>query len=138
LKGSPALFWGRRRVQLEQPTLYSADLRACTAIGALSQETVTTAFVRALEHAGATIVQRVSHTFPDAGITCVLILGESHATLHTWPETGAVSIDIFTSSTSLDSRAAIEELGRSFGADGMSVQETLRADGHVPSFDPRR
>jgi S-adenosylmethionine decarboxylase len=135
---SPRRYPEAQGVQLEQPTLYSADLRACTAIAALTQETVTAAFVGALEHAGATVVQRVSHTFPDEGITCVLILGESHATLHTWPETGAVSIDIFTSSPNLDSLSAIEELGRSFGADGMSVQETLRADGHVPSIDPRR
>lgn len=122
----------------DPPALYSADLRACPTIPALAPEAVTATFVQALEHAGATVLQRVAHTFPDAGITCVLILGESHATLHTWPETGAVSIDIFSSSPSLHSLAAIEELGRAFGADGMSVQETLRADGHGPAFDPRR
>jgi S-adenosylmethionine decarboxylase proenzyme len=122
----------------EQPTLYSADLRGCSAIAALAPETVTAAFVRALEGAGATVVQEVSHHFPGTGLTCVLILAESHAVLHTWPETGTVNIDIFSCSTRLESLAAIEELGRSFGAEGMSVQEILRADGHGPPADPRR
>jgi S-adenosylmethionine decarboxylase proenzyme len=122
----------------EQPVLYSVDLKGCTGISALAPETVSAAFVHALESAGATVVEAVSHTFPGAGLTCVLILAESHAILHTWPETGTVNIDIFSCSTRLQSLAAIEELGRSFGADGVSVQEIPRADGHSPPSDPRR
>jgi S-adenosylmethionine decarboxylase len=122
----------------EQPTLYSVDLEGCTAISALAPETVTAAFVQALEGAGATVVQEVSHNFPGTGLTCVLILSESHAILHTWPETGTVNIDIFSCSTRLKSLAAIEELGRAFGAGGVSVQEILRAHGHGPSSAPGR
>jgi S-adenosylmethionine decarboxylase proenzyme len=122
----------------EQPTLYSVDLRGCTAMSALAPETVTAAFVQALESAGATVVQEISHNFPGSGLTCVLILAESHAILHTWPETGTVNIDIFSCSPRLQSLAAIEELGRSFGAEGVSVQEIPRADGHSPRTDPRR
>ena len=65
---------------------------------ALAPESVTATFVAALESAGATVVQALSHTFPGAGLTCVLILAESHAVLHTWPETGTVNIDIFSCS----------------------------------------
>ena len=122
----------------EQPTLYSVDLRGCRAIATLAPETVRSAFVRALESAGATVVQEVCHNFPGTGLTCVLILAESHAILHTWPETGTVNIDIFSCSTRLKSLAAIEELGRSFGADGVSVKEIVRADGHLPTADVRR
>ena len=64
----------------------------------------------------------------------MLILRESHAVLHTWPETGMVNIDIFSCSTRLKSLTAIADLGRSFGAAAVSVQEIPRADGH----DPRR
>lgn len=122
----------------EQPTLYSVDFRGCRAIPTLAPDTVAAAFVRALESAGATVVQEVSHNFPGTGLTCVLILTESHAVLHTWPETGTVNIDIFSCSPRLRSLAAIEELGRSFGADGVSVQEIPRADGHRQPSDPRR
>lgn len=122
----------------EQPVLYSVDLSECTEVSALAPEEVTATFVAALERAGATIVQACSTVFPGAGLTCVLILSESHAVLHTWPETGTVNIDIFSCSTRLKSRAAIAELGRSFGAAGVSVQEIPRADGHGPQSDQRR
>jgi S-adenosylmethionine decarboxylase len=104
----------------------------------LAPESVTATFVAALESAGATVVQALSHNFPGAGLTCVLILAESHAVLHTWPETGTVNIDIFSCSTRLESLTAIEVLGRAFGAAGVSVQEIPRADGHGPRSDGRR
>jgi S-adenosylmethionine decarboxylase len=119
----------------EHPMLYSVDLQGCTAMSTLAPETVTAAFVEALESAGATVVQAVSHNFPGAGLTCVLILAESHAVLHTWPETGTVNIDIFSCSPRLKSLTAIAALGRSFGAAGVSVQEIPRADGHSPPAD---
>jgi S-adenosylmethionine decarboxylase len=124
-------------VRHNQPVLYSVDLRGCTAMPALTPKTVTATFVSALESAGATVVQALSHNFPGAGLTCVLILAESHAVLHTWPETGTVNIDIFSCSTKLKSLAAIAELGRSFGATSVSVQEIPRADGHHPPSDER-
>ena len=122
----------------EQPTLYSVDLHGCVEITSLAPHRVVTAFVEALERAGATVVQEVSHHFPGTGLTCVLILAESHAVLHTWPETGTVNIDIFSCSPRLESLAAIEDLRRTFGADDVSVQEIARADGHGCGDDPRR
>ena len=73
-------------------------------------------FIDALGRAGATIVNTVSHVFPHTGLTCVLILRESHAVLHTWPETGTINIDIFSCTPRLRSIEAIQELGRAFGA----------------------
>ena len=107
-------------------------------MSALAPEVVTATFVGALESAGATVVQALSHNFPGAGLTCVLILAESHAVLHTWPETGTVNIDIFSCSSRLKSLAAIEDLGRSLGATGVSIQELARADGHEPLAGGRR
>ena len=119
------------------PASFTADLLSCTAIRELTVDEVTGLFMSALERAGATIVEAVSHAFPPTGLTCVLILRESHAVLHTWPETGMVNIDIFTCSTKLQSLAAIEELGRSLGAAAVSIQEITRGDGHAV-HDPRR
>jgi S-adenosylmethionine decarboxylase len=107
-------------------------------MSALAPEALTATFVSALECAGATVVQVLSHSFPGAGLTCVLILAESHAVLHTWPETGTVNIDIFSCSTRLKSLAAIDTLARSLGAGGISIQELARADGHDPRSDRRR
>jgi S-adenosylmethionine decarboxylase len=104
---------------------------------ALPAETVAATFVSALERAGATVVEALSHQFPGTGLTCVLILAESHAVLHTWPETGTVHIDIFSCSSRLKSLAAIAEVGRSFGAAYTSIREIPRADGHDPLLDQR-
>jgi S-adenosylmethionine decarboxylase len=97
---------------------------------ALAPESIAAAFAGALQSAGATVVEQLSHSFPGTGLTCVLILAESHAVLHTWPETGTVNIDIFSCSTRLKSLEAIDALRRSFGATSVTVQEIPRADGH--------
>ncbi len=120
------------------PASFTADLLSCAALPQLTQKEVAGLFMGALDRAGGTIVQALSHAFPETGLTCALILRESHAVLHTWPETGMVNFDIFSCSTRLASLAAIADLGRSFGAAAVSVQEISRADGHGPQFDPRR
>jgi S-adenosylmethionine decarboxylase proenzyme len=120
-----------------QPVLYSVDLLECEVLASLKPEDVGAAFIAAMERAGATIVQAQSHNFPGAGLTCSLILRESHAVLHTWPETGTVNIDIFSCSARLKSREAIDELSRAFGARHVSVQQIARADGHLAQPDPR-
>jgi len=120
------------------PRLYSVDLHACATLAALGAEEVAARFVAAMERAGASIVQVASHVFPGTGLTCVLILRESHAVLHTWPETGTVNIDIFSCSPRLRSREAIEELSRSFGAEQVSLQEIARADGRAAAPTEQR
>jgi S-adenosylmethionine decarboxylase len=116
----------------ETPVLYSVDLRDCEALAGLQPDEISTTFVSALERAGATVVQTLSHAYPGVGLTSVLILRESHAVLHTWPETGTVNIDIFSCSTRLRSLEAVNELSRFLGARQVSVQEIPRADGHRP------
>lgn len=119
------------------PVLYAVDLGHCEALAALNPEDIAAAFAAALGRAGATIVQALTHVFPGAGLTCVLILSESHAALHTWPETGTVHIDIFSCSSRLKSLEAIDEVSRSVGARHVSVQEVRRAVGHLPRLDAR-
>jgi S-adenosylmethionine decarboxylase len=96
----------------------------------LTSQEIIELFMTALARAGATIVQVVTHAFPGAGLTCVLILRESHAVLHTWPETGTINIDIFSCTPRLRSVQAIEELGKCYSAGRLAIQEIARADGH--------
>lgn len=119
------------------PVLYSVDLMECGVLRGVGQEEIVTTFRTALRRAGATIVKEISHDFPGAGLTSVFILSESHAVLHTWPETRTVNIDIFSCSTRLKSLEAIDELKRCFGAGRVIVQEVTRADGHRSAVDDR-
>lgn len=117
-------------ISCDPPVLYSADLRGCAHVASLTSDHVTAVFSWILEESGATIVRSVSHQFPVVGLTSVLILTESHAVLHTWPESGTVHLDIFSCSPRLKSREAIAALGEVFGAETVRVQEVARADGH--------
>jgi S-adenosylmethionine decarboxylase len=48
------------------------------------------------EAAGATILHSHFHSFgPSLGVTGVLLLAESHISIHTWPEFGFAAADIF-------------------------------------------
>ncbi len=50
----------------------------------------------AAEAAGARIIDSKFHGFPGrAGVTGVVLLAESHISIHTWPELNYAAIDIF-------------------------------------------
>jgi S-adenosylmethionine decarboxylase len=51
---------------------------------------------RAARESGATILTVVSHKFVPVGVTVVALLAESHASLHTYPESGYLFWDCFT------------------------------------------
>ena len=44
---------------------------------------------------GATVLSAHLHPFPGGGVTGVLLLAESHVTIHTWPERGYAALDLF-------------------------------------------
>ncbi len=44
---------------------------------------------------GATILHSHMHHFNPQGVSGVVVLAESHISIHTWPETGYVALDIF-------------------------------------------
>lgn len=44
----------------------------------------------------ATIVTSTFHHFSPLGVSGVVVIQESHLTIHTWPEYGYAAIDIFT------------------------------------------
>lgn len=57
--------------------------------------------LRALRTAGFNVISHLSHRFPgaDAGVTGIVLLSESHAAFHTYPEYGYVALDIFSCGT---------------------------------------
>jgi S-adenosylmethionine decarboxylase len=61
-------------------------------------------------HAGGGHVLDTSHvTFPNGAVTLVLILAESHLSIHTWPEENLIAIDLF-SCGAIDGQAVLDEL----------------------------
>ncbi len=67
--------------------------------------------IKAAELAKATVVQSVFHTFnPWGGVSGVVVIQESHLTIHTWPEYGYAAIDLFTCGEEVDPWIAFEYL----------------------------
>ena len=66
----------------------ATHLRDCAALESLLRQ--------AAIEAGAQILHGHFHSFgQDAGVTGVLLLAESHISIHTWPEAGFAAVDIF-------------------------------------------
>lgn len=59
-------------------------------------EALQRAMLSAVEECGATILSEAHYIFPPDGLTMVILLSESHASIHTYPEHGACFVDLFT------------------------------------------
>ena len=53
----------------------------------------------AAKASGATVLGESFHQFSPQGVSGVIIIAESHLTMHTWPEHGYAGVDIFTCGT---------------------------------------
>lgn len=60
---------------------------------------------RAARAAQMTIVASVFHPFEPQGVTGVVVLEESHLSIHTWPETGYAAVDFYTCGNGEPTRA---------------------------------
>ena len=72
--------------------------------------------VQAVMDAGLGAVAELFHRFTPApgaeqsGITGVVLLAESHLAVHTWPELGAVTLDVYVCNLGADNSAKAEIL----------------------------
>jgi S-adenosylmethionine decarboxylase len=73
-----------------------ADLHGIESGPLLDAAAIEALLRSAAEAAGARILHGHFHTFgPEQGVTGVLLLAESHISIHTWPEAGFAAVDIF-------------------------------------------
>src|SRR5437879_6756298 len=71
-----------------------------------SLEAVKGALVEAAKRAQATIVDVVFHEFNPFGISGVVVIAESHLSIHTWPEYRYAAVDIFSCRDALQPEGA--------------------------------
>jgi S-adenosylmethionine decarboxylase len=89
-------------------------------------EAVKGALVEAAKRAQATIVDVVFHEFNPLGISGVVVIAESHLSIHTWPEYRFAAVDIFSCGDVLQPDVAASYLVEQFGAERASVVEMQR------------
>jgi S-adenosylmethionine decarboxylase len=86
---------------------------------------VERALLLAAQESGATIVDSRFHTFEPQGVSGVVIIAESHFTVHTWPEHDYAAVDLFTCSPNLDFDTAIKSMTTSLESEGVMVSADL-------------
>jgi S-adenosylmethionine decarboxylase len=102
------------------------ELRECNPEILKSLEKVRNALVSAAKEAKATIVDVSFHEFNPFGVSGVVVIAESHLTIHTWPEYDYAAIDIFTCGDIIKPEVAAAYLIREFECKNPSVVEMKR------------
>jgi len=77
---------------------------------------VRRAMLEAARRANGTIVKAVFHSFSPWGVSGVVVIAESHLTIHTWPEHGYAAVDVFSCSPKLKQAEVRKWLAKEFGA----------------------
>lgn len=89
---------------------------------------VEQAFREAARRSNATVVDSLFHYFNPHGVSGVVVIAESHFTVHTWPEHGYAAIDFFTCSDGVDISVAIEHLRECLQPERMSRRTLKRGE----------
>ena len=105
---------------------YICDLSNCDRELLLQPEHASALFADAVKESGLTIIDEGFYKFNPHGFTCFLLLSESHASLHAWPEHGYCAIDIFTCNLDLDISGLIARLQSLFGASRCATRKLDR------------
>jgi S-adenosylmethionine decarboxylase len=102
------------------------ELYDCSSEVLNSLESVKRAMVEAAKRAEATIIDVVFHEFNPFGISGVVVIAESHLSIHTWPEYKYAAVDIFSCGDVLQPEVAANYLVEQFGAERTSVVDVQR------------
>ncbi len=112
--------------------LYDCDRELLNDVTAIEQ-----ILLKGAKAAKATIVGHSFHHFSPHGVSGVVIIAESHISIHTWPEYGYAAIDIFTCGKLTDRNLAIDTIREGFKAERMMAMELKRGFPDLPDKDVR-
>jgi len=92
-----------------------------------NKDTIQRLMMEAALETGATIVETVFHRFTPTGVSGVVVVAESHLSIHTWPDQGYASTDFYTCGE-CDPVKAHEFLRRAFRASTFNLVEMSRGE----------
>lgn len=115
----------RRQEAVSAKRLYAIDA-VCTPASPVTDVDVLTGLAVAAVRSGGGHVLDTSHVlFPNGAITLVLILAESHLSIHTWPEERLIAIDLF-SCGAIDGQRVLDELTGALRLESVTVTQLER------------
>ncbi|MGE5893696.1 MAG: adenosylmethionine decarboxylase [bacterium] len=102
------------------------EMKDCNPTILMSLQQVTDAMVSAAKEAKATIVDVSFHEFNPFGISGMVVIAESHLSIHTWPEYSYAAVDIFTCGDVIKPEIAAQHLIERFECKNPSIVEMKR------------
>jgi S-adenosylmethionine decarboxylase len=97
----------------------------------LNDEQAIESFMKeAVRKSGATLVSSTFHRYSPQGVSGVVVIAESHLSIHTWPEYGYAAVDYFTCGQTVDPYKAHAHLKEMLGCESAQVTELARG---IPS-----
>lgn len=112
---------------------YLVEFNGCDFDAINSERSLREGMLRAVELSGARIIKDVFHSFSPHGVTGVVVIAESHVSIHTWPEFDYAAVDVFTCSDRMNVDLLVAELKRVTGARSLSIEEVLRGPHRRPT-----
>lgn len=103
-----------------------AELSGCNSEKIGDEAFVKQALTEAAHHANAVICELSFHKFSPSGISGVVVIAESHLSIHTWPELGYAAIDIYTCGEHTKPEMASSYLAEIFDATSVRVMKIER------------
>ncbi|TMW71689.1 adenosylmethionine decarboxylase [Alteribacter natronophilus] len=108
-----------------------AELWNCSVDKLNDMDFIERTFVNAALEAGAEIREVAFHKFAPHGVSGVVIISESHLTIHSFPEHGYASIDVYTCGDRIDPNVASDYIAKSLDAGTSETVEVPRGMGPV-------
>jgi S-adenosylmethionine decarboxylase len=102
------------------------ELRDCNPDTLKDLSKVKEALVSAAKEAKATIIDVSFHEFNPFGISGMVVIAESHLSIHTWTEYGYAAVDIFTCGDTIQPEVAAQYLIAQFESRNPSLVEMKR------------
>lgn len=91
-------------------THFTASYKDCDHKALTNIPELKNAMLQAAKASGAQVLNHVDFIFEPDGYTMVILLSESHASIHTYPEFDACFVDLFTCGHNCSSKAFDEAL----------------------------
>ncbi|MEM0935716.1 MAG: adenosylmethionine decarboxylase [Pseudomonadota bacterium] len=102
-----------------------AEFYGCSGLD--DAEFVRNEMIEAATASGATVLRADVHNFGDGfGVTGVVLLAESHISIHTWPEYHYAAIDVFVCGDRANPQTAVDYLQGSFKAARVEIAKCTR------------
>ncbi len=108
------------------------ELYECDPVAINDCQFVQQTLDEAVDLSGAKRVQSLIHEFNPHGVSGVIVIEESHFTVHTWPEYGYCALDIFTCGHLINNYSALQHILKQFKAKNYSVSEIKRGLLNLP------